>query len=89
MTSVTPAASAMSFWVFFSLFCRHAMYSAAAASPIGSLPAAARFLLASLRICIAMPCVFPEMPVLSAIFDTYVSGSDMGMCTSSSRSNSR
>jgi hypothetical protein len=36
----------------------------------------------------AAPWVFPEMPVFSAIFDTYVSGSAMGMCTSSSRSSS-
>ncbi len=88
MTSVTPAASAMSFWVFFSLFCRHAMYRAAAASPMGSLPAAARFRLASLSMFMAAPWVFPDMPVFSAIFDTYVSGSAMGMCTSSSRSSS-
>ena len=70
MTSVTPAASAMSFCVFFSLFCRHAMYSAAAARPMGSLPAAARLRLASLSMVMAAPCVFPEIPVFSAILDT-------------------
>src|ERR671919_1761896 len=89
VTSVTPAASATSFWVLFSPFITQATYNAAAASPIGSLPAEILPSSAFFRISRALRFVFSDRPALLAILATHFTGSTTGILRSNSLMSNR
>ena len=60
VTSVTPAISATSRWVFLSPKRTDAMYNAAAATPVGPLPDVSPFSMAFSIISMALDCTSPD-----------------------------
>ena len=62
VTSVTPAISATSLWVFLSPSKTDAIYNAAAATPVGPLPEVNPFYIAFSIISMALDCASPDKP---------------------------
>ena len=62
VTSVTPAISATSLWVFLSPNNTDAIYNAAAATPVGPQPEVKPFSIAFSIISIALDCASPDKP---------------------------
>ena len=89
VTSVTLAACAMSRCVLSSAFFTHERYRAAAARPMGSLPADTSLFWACFSTLIAYRFVFSAMPMRLAILETHWIESVMGMRRSSSLTSRR
>ena len=84
VTSVTPEASEISFWVLFPPSEIHARYNAAAANPVGSFPATTPIFFAFLRISTAFRYVFSPNPATLAILGIPLTGSATGTFKSNS-----
>jgi len=84
VTSVTPEAIDISFCVLLPPAEMQARYNAAAAIPIGSLPATMPSFFALFSMLIAFRLVFSPSPAILAILDTPLTGSATGIFRSSS-----
>src|SRR3984957_6419720 len=82
VTSVTPAASATSLWVFSSPSRVQETYRAAAARPMGSLPAEILACSAFFRISRALLLVFSVSSARDAIRETHLLGATTGILMS-------
>ena len=70
VTSVTPAISATSLWVFLSPSKTDAIYNAAAATPVGPLPEVNHLSIAFSMISIALDWASPDKPTSLATLGT-------------------
>jgi len=84
VTSVTPDATEISFCVLLPPDEIQDRYNAAAAIPIGSLPATIPIFFALFNKTIAFRLVFSPSPAILAILDTPLTGSATGILRSSS-----